>query len=208
MRVAIYARVSTRDQDAGNQLVRLREFAELQGWTIAHEYVEQESGGKAEREQFLAMMAAASLREFDLVLFWALDRLSREGVYETLTYLQRLTGYGVGWRSLTEQYLDSTGIFRDAVIAILAAVAKQERVRIRERTMAGLARARAKRGLAADARLGGRPRVEERDPRLELRVAELVADGASVRRVMRECGISSHSALRLVRAARSTGATA
>jgi len=45
-----------------------------------------------------------------VLLFWSLDRLSREGVLETLTHLQRLTGCGVAWRSFTEQYLDSTGI--------------------------------------------------------------------------------------------------
>ena len=79
------------------------------------------------------MMTAASRREFDLVLFWSLDRFSREGVLATLQYLQRLTSYGVGWRSFTEQYLDSCGIFRDAVLSILATIAAQERVRISER---------------------------------------------------------------------------
>jgi DNA invertase Pin-like site-specific DNA recombinase len=67
-----------------------------------------------------------------------LDRLSREGTVETLNHLQRLTGYGVHYRSYTEQYLDSTGIFKEAVIGILAAVAKQERVRLSQRTVAGL----------------------------------------------------------------------
>jgi DNA invertase Pin-like site-specific DNA recombinase len=52
-------------------------------------------------------------------------------VLKTLQHLQRLTSYGVAWRSFTEQYLDSTGIFREAVIGILAAIAKQERVRLR-----------------------------------------------------------------------------
>ena len=68
--------------------------------------------------------------------------MSREGVLETLQHLQRLTSYGVAWRSFTEQYLDSTGIFREAVIGILAAIAKQERVRLGERTRAGLERVR------------------------------------------------------------------
>jgi DNA invertase Pin-like site-specific DNA recombinase len=90
------------------------------------------------------MFKAASQRKFDVLLFWSLDRLSREGVLPTLQYLNRLTGYGIGWRSFTEQYLDSTGMFRDAVISILAVIAKQERNRISERTKAGLERARAK----------------------------------------------------------------
>ena len=59
------------------------------------------------------------------------------------THLKRLTGYGVEYRSFTEQYLDSAGIFKEAVIGILAAVAKQERVRLSERTIAELERAKA-----------------------------------------------------------------
>ena len=74
-----------------------------------------------------SMFEAASRREFDVLLFWSLDRLSREGTVETLNHLQRLTSYGVHWRSFTEQYLDSTGIFREAVIGILAVVAKRPR---------------------------------------------------------------------------------
>ncbi len=63
---------------------------------------------------------------------------------ETLRYLERLTSYGVAYRSYTEQYVDSIGIFRDAVIGILATVARQERVRRSERTRAGLAIARSR----------------------------------------------------------------
>jgi DNA invertase Pin-like site-specific DNA recombinase len=144
MNCAIYARVSTRDkgQDFTNQFVALREFAAKQGWSVAYEYVDQVTGSTNERPDFQRMFADASQRRFDVLLFWSLDRLSREGVLETLTHLQRLTGYGVAWRSFTEQYLDSTGIFRDAVIGILAAIAKQERVRLAERTRAGLERVR------------------------------------------------------------------
>jgi DNA invertase Pin-like site-specific DNA recombinase len=132
MRVALYGRVSKKDgkQDAANQTDQLRAFAPTQGWTITHEYVDRATGKHSDREQFQQMFEAASRREFDVLLFWSLDRLSREGTVETLNHLQRLTHYGVHWRSYTEQYLDSTGIFREAVIGILAAVAKQERLRI------------------------------------------------------------------------------
>src|SRR6516165_3438694 len=88
------------------------------------------------------MFADASQRRVDLVLFWSLDRFSREGVLETLNHLQRLLQYGVGYRSFTEQYLDSCGLFKDAVLSILATIAKQERVRISERVTAGLEKAR------------------------------------------------------------------
>jgi DNA invertase Pin-like site-specific DNA recombinase len=143
--VALYARVSTKGkgQDTVNQLAPLREFAARNGWQIVREYVDQVSAKSGNREQFQQMFADAEAKQFDLLLFWSLDRLSREGVLPTLQYLNRLTAYGVGWRSFTEQYLDSTGMFRDAVISILAVIAKQERVRISERVCAGLDRARA-----------------------------------------------------------------
>jgi DNA invertase Pin-like site-specific DNA recombinase len=125
---AIYARVSTRDkgQDFTNQLLALREFAAKQGWIIVNEYIDQQSAKDDDRPAFRRMFEDASRRKFDVLLFWSLDRLSREGVLETLQHLQRLTSYDVAWRSFTEQYLDSTGIFREAVIGILAAIAKQE----------------------------------------------------------------------------------
>jgi DNA invertase Pin-like site-specific DNA recombinase len=78
------------------------------------------------------------------VLFWSLDRFSREGALPTLQHLNLLESYGVGYKSYTEQYLDSTGIFKEAVISILAIVAKQERVRLSERTRAGIERAKSK----------------------------------------------------------------
>jgi DNA invertase Pin-like site-specific DNA recombinase len=103
---------------------------------------DQLTGKNSDRAEFQRMFQDASRRKFDVLLFWSLDRLSREGALETLQHLNRLTGYSVQWRSLTEQYLDSTGMFREAVISILAVVAKQERVRLSERTRAGLERAR------------------------------------------------------------------
>ena len=103
------------------------------------------------RPQFQAMLAAASRREFDLVLFWSLDRFSREGVLPTLKHLEVLTSYGVAWKSYTEQYFDSCGIFRDAVISIAATLAKQERLKISERTLPACS-APASRGGWADGR--------------------------------------------------------
>lgn len=154
-RVAIVARVSTDKQEFLNQIDQLREFAAQQKWTIVHEYTEIITGsGKKTRKAFDAMMLAASQKRFDVVLFWSLDRFSREGTLPTLQYLQLLDSYGVAWRSFTEPYIDSCGVFRDVVISLLATMAKQERIQISDRTKAGLARAR-KLG-----RIGGRPRAD------------------------------------------------
>jgi DNA invertase Pin-like site-specific DNA recombinase len=189
MKIAIYLRVSTEKQETENQAVQLREFAAKQGWEVVREYVDYESGAKAERAEFQQMFADASKRRFDLVLFWALDRLSREGVLETLQHLNRLTSYGVGFRSYTEQFFDSCGIFKDAVIAIMATLAKQERVKRSERTRAGLARVR-----ASGKRLG-RPVTLNGQHRRE--IARLTAQGHSLRAVARQLGISDRSVRRL-----------
>jgi DNA invertase Pin-like site-specific DNA recombinase len=113
MRVALYARVSTKDkrQDTDNQLTQLRQFTVTRGWAVAQEFVDRATGKHSDREQFQRLFEDASQRKFDLVLFWSLDRFSRKGVPETLNHLERLTSYGVAYRSFTEQYLDSWGLF-------------------------------------------------------------------------------------------------
>jgi len=196
MRTAIYARVSTKDgrQDTENQLRQLRVFAETQGWTVVHEYVDRASGKSGDRDQFQRMFAAASKREFDCLLFWSLDRLSRQGTVKTLNHLQRLTNYGISYRSFTEQYLDSTGIFREAVIGILAAVAEQERIRLSERTIAGLQRAK------AQGRVGGRPKAEDKDHKLVAKVERLRSQGKSIRAIAVEVKRSPNTVLRLLKA--------
>jgi len=190
MKIAIYARVSTDKQDTENQLAQLREFAGKHGWQITREYCDYESGSKGDRGEFQQMFADASRRKFDLVLFWALDRLSREGVLETLQHLNRLTSYGVGFRSYTEQFFDSCGVFKDAIIAIMATLAKQERVKRSERTKAGLARVKAA-GKAL-----GRPHLAVDASKAAL----LRARGLSGRAIARELGISEGSVRRLLAA--------
>lgn len=113
--VALYARVSTKDgrQDTENQLIALREYCVMQGWAIAGEYVDHETGGTSKRLHFQRVLVGARAREFDLVLFWSLDRFSREGVTAALNHLEKLTSFGAAWRSHTEEYLDSCGLFRD-----------------------------------------------------------------------------------------------
>lgn len=192
MRAALYTRVSTRDkgQETANQLTQLRQFCESQAWSIVAEYEDHESGAKSDRMQFKAMMFDAAQRKFDVLLFWALDRFTREGVYETHTYLKRLDDVGVRFRSLTEPYLDSCGMFRDAVISILAVIAKQERLRLSERVRAGLHRARAKG--TRSGRPIGRPRlIFRRDLVVELR-----KEGHSWSEIARRAGASIGSVRR------------
>jgi DNA invertase Pin-like site-specific DNA recombinase len=107
------------------------------------------SGSLASRPQLDALLEY--VRDGDVVVVWKLDRLGRN-TRHTLTLLATLAERGVGFRSLTEG-LDSTGPMGRAMITIIAAFAELERDTIRERTVAGLAAAKAR------GRVGGRPRA-------------------------------------------------
>jgi hypothetical protein len=121
-------------------------------------------------------------------------RTLKPGVETTGLHLNRDScfGYGVNNRSFTEQYLDSTGIFKEAVIGILAAVAKQERVLLSERTIAGLQRAR------PQGRFGGWPKAEDADPKLVTKIARLRAQRRSIRAVAAAVKKSPNTVLRLL----------
>ncbi|MGD0336200.1 MAG: recombinase family protein [Candidatus Omnitrophota bacterium] len=145
MKIAVYARVSKSDesQDPQNQLNPLRDYAKAIGGEIAAEYVDLTSGGSSDRESFLKMLNDADKRKFDLLLIWALDRFSREGISNTLGYLERLKRNGVAIKSLKEAWLDTQDAgLGQLLIAVFSWVAQQERMRIVERTKAGLERAR------------------------------------------------------------------
>ena len=196
MRTAIYLRVSTRDkgQETENQSRQLRAFCESMKHEIVAEYIDKKTAtGKVSRESFQAMLADANKRKFDLVLFWSLDRFCREGVLRTLNYLEMLTQYGVAYKSFTEQYLDSCGIFKDAVVSILATVAKQESIRLGERVRAGMERAKAQ-GVS----FGKRPLAARKgiDP---AQVRQWHEAGQSYRAIARRLAISPASALRIAR---------
>lgn len=194
-RIAIYARVSTnkkvgdpKRQETENQLRQLRQFAKQHGWKVEKEYTDNESGRSANRKQFEQLFQDAHQRQFDLVLFWSLDRFSREGVHPTLTHLRRLNGYGVDFRSFTEQYIDSAGEFSEVIISLLATLAKQEAVRHVERINSGLERAK------AEGKTLGRPKTPARQARA---VKELRDAGQTMRQVAQTLGISAATVLRI-----------
>src|SRR4051794_37504023 len=89
------------------------------------------------------MLRDGGRHRFDVLLFWSLDRLTREGTFKTLVYLRQLSAAGVKYKSYTEQYIDSLGVFSEAIVGIIGAIAEQERTRISERTKAGMQRVRA-----------------------------------------------------------------
>lgn len=143
MKIAIYCRVSKDDgsQTPDNQINPLRDYAKALGGEIVTEYVDMASGTKSDRDQFLKMLNDADKHKFDLLLVWALDRFSREGISNTLGYIQRLKKSNVALRSLQESWVNTDDGPGEIMIAVLAWVAGEERKRIVLRTKAGLANA-------------------------------------------------------------------
>ena len=142
-----YGRCSTDDtkQDVDNQLQPLRDYANAMGYEIVEEYVDYVCGADSNRPRFQQMMNDARQHKFDQILIWSLDRFSREGILNTLSYIKTLDKNNVGVKSLQESWLDtSDSPTTELLLAIMSWVAEQERKRISERTKAGLERAKKK----------------------------------------------------------------
>lgn len=142
----LYKRISTSNggQDSENQTEPLKKMAESLGLKVVGEYTDTASGGNSNRPQFQQMLQDARERKFDFILVWALDRFSREGMLNTLHYLEELKKNKVALKSLQESWLDTSDQgMGQLLIAILSWVARQEKERISERTKAGLQRAKA-----------------------------------------------------------------
>jgi len=145
MRCVLYVRVSTNEirQDVNNQIEPLKNYAKSLDFNIVGEYIDYASGGDSNRPKFQAMLNGARKKEFDMILIWALDRFSREGILNTLSYLNVLKQHNVALKSLQESWLDTRDEgMGQLLIAIFSWVAQQERHRISERIKAGLKRAK------------------------------------------------------------------
>jgi DNA invertase Pin-like site-specific DNA recombinase len=105
-----------------------------------------------------------------------------------MKYLNRLTEFGIGYRSYCEEYINTTGIFGDVLIALLSTLGKQEAIRVSERTKAGLERAR------AQGRTGGRPRASITTEQVRL----LHEAGKSLNIIAAELGVGKSTVHRLL----------
>ena len=183
MRSAIYARVSTLDQEPENQLVELRRYTAARGWS-ATEYVDRGiSGAKDRRPALDRLLIDARRRRFDVVVVWRLDRLGRN-LRHLITLLEEFQALGVAFVSLNEG-IDATTPAGKLQMHILGAIAEFERARIAERVKAGLQRAR------AQGKRLGRPRKAP---------TTVVVPGSSVREAARAWGVSKSTAARWISA--------
>jgi DNA invertase Pin-like site-specific DNA recombinase len=144
MRAALYLRVSTGSQTVENQDAALRAVAAARGWTIVETYRDEGISGAKGRDRrpgFDRMWKDAARRKFDLVAAWSIDRLGRS-LADLATFMVELRAFGVGLY-LDKQAVDTTTHGGRALLQMAGVFAEFEREMIRERTIAGQARARA-----------------------------------------------------------------
>ena len=191
-RIAIWARVSKEDQDPTTQLEPLRELAANLNGEIVKEYVEKETGrgGKRNRHQFEQMLQDASRREFDVLLFYRLERFSREGIRKTMIYLQQLESFGVSFKSHQEPFLDTQNeLISHVVIAMLSYLAEYEAVKISENTKRKLQDLKSK-----GVKLGRPSKFRELEPKLR----ELHQAGESPYKIAKALKISYNTAKKYI----------
>jgi len=186
MKAVIYARVSTSDQNCESQLKEIREYLSRMGWENSAEYVDTGfSGSKASRPALDQLMKEASLRKFDCVVVYKLDRFGRSVLHlnQQLAILESLSIRFVAI---------SQGIDTDAknptsrlLLHILSSVAEFERELIKERTLCGIRAAKAK------GKTLGRPkRIFQR-----AEVVRLRDEGMSWRKIAEQLGVPTMTVL-------------
>ena len=187
MRVGLYARVSTHDQQTlPMQLSAMREYVERRGWAVKVEVSEVGSGAK-EREKREELLKTARRREIDAIVVWRLDRWGRSLV-DLVSTLGELGDLGVGFVSLTEA-LDLTTPTGRAMAGLLAVFAEFERDILRERVKAGIAQAR------AEGRPHGRPKTASL---LKEQIEEMYEAGMSKSEIARRLSIGRTSVRRML----------
>lgn len=161
-RAAIWARVSTDDQHLENQLSQLRTWAENRGFEVVkvYELHDVSAWTGAHRSRLNEALEDARHGDYDVLLVWAIDRISREGIEPMLKTMRQFRTHGVQVLSYTEAWTDGPPDFQDLLTAFFAWVAHQESRRSSERIKAGLARRK-----AAGGHVGRLPGAKDVRPR-------------------------------------------
>jgi DNA invertase Pin-like site-specific DNA recombinase len=178
--VAIYARVSTSDQNCESQLRELREYVARRGWQVVGEYVDTGWSGKlASRPELNRLMSDARLRRFDCCAVWKLDRWGRS-LIQGITSITELVSIGIRFLAITQNIdTDESNPMSRFMLSILFAFADMERELIRERVTAGVRNAKRK-----GVRLGRKRAVFDRSKAFEMHEA-----GSSIREIAAALGV-------------------
>lgn len=195
-RVAIYLRVSTKEQTTENQRRELEVVAGRAGWDVVQVFEDAGVSGAKGREKrpaYDALLKAVARREVDLVAAWSVDRLGRS-MQDLVSFLEDLKGHGADLY-LHQQALDTTTPSGRALFGMMAVFAEFERAMIQERVNAGLARAK------AQGKKLGRPTLSGD---MEAKVRALRAEGMGVVKVAKTLGIGVSAVQRIEKSSQST----
>ena len=189
-KAALYLRVSTTEQTTENQRRELLAVAKRSGWQIVETY--EDAGisgakGRDRRPAFDRLLKDATRRHFDVVMAWSVDRLGRS-LQDLVGFMDDLNSLGVDLY-LHQQSIDTTTPSGRAMFQMCGVFAEFERAMIRERVLAGLARAK------AQGKRLGRPRVNRK---VVAEVQRLRSQGTGKRKIAKQLGIGVSTVMRLV----------
>lgn len=197
MRVALYLRVSTKEQTTENQSRELEAVAKRSGWSVVGVYEDagiSGANGREKRPAFDKLLTDASRREFDMIAAWSVDRLGRS-LQNLVTFLEEIQALGVNLY-LHQQGLDTTTPTGRAMFGMCSVFAEFERAIIKERINAGLERARAS-GKALGRKAGPSKKRQKR----QTDILKLHREGCSIRAIAKAVKMSPgtvHSVIRAV----------
>lgn len=189
MRIALYARVSTRDKDQtpDTQLYPLREFCHQSGWADVTEYVDLASATDVKnRTAWSQLLEDARHKKVDLIIVWRMDRAFRSVLHAAQT-LENLKGWHVGIKSYQESWMDTTNPMGEMMYYITIAYAQLEKSLIAERVKAGMDRAQ------RQGKQVGRPKVQDnpvRAQKLRQAVQSIKTGQASWRQAAKQAGVA------------------
>src|SRR5215216_1081809 len=179
LRTAIYARVSTLDQDPAMQLRELRAYAAHRRLPITAEFIDQVSGTTADRPALARLWQAVRARKLDTILVWKFDRFARS-TKQLIDALEEFRHLNVDFISITEQ-IDTGSPMGKAMFTVISAIAEFERSLISERVRSGLAKAR------AQGKILGRPKVNAETIK---EIKRLRKQGKSLTQIAKQLGVS------------------
>ena len=182
-KVAIYTRVSTLDQTVDNQLIELRDHCSRMGWEIVKEYSDEGLSGTLSREKRPALNALikdAYRKRFDSVICWDISRIGRS-MKELVLFLSDMKDKGVGICSVRQGF-DTSTTMGEIMFQFVGILSSWEREMIRERTLAGLERAK------SEGKTLGRRKVT--NDKMTAKIIELRNEKKSIRQIASEVGVS------------------
>ncbi len=191
MRVALYARISTKDQNTlPMQIKAMRSLAKQRNWTVVMA-VKEVASGASNRPDRETVLNAARKKKIDAVIVWKIDRWGRS-LSDLVATLKELTELGISFVSVTE-FFDLSTTTGKAMAGMLSVFSEFERDILRERIKAGIAQA-IKKG-----RPHGRPRSALKHT---AKINELYSKGLTKAEIARKLKIGRTSVIRILQDAK------